>query len=162
MIQCLSRQQIVSASLDEVWAYFATPANLNEMTPPDMKFEIIQGGEASMYPGQLIEYRVQFMPVFKSRWLTEIAHVQAKRFFVDERRIGPYRFWYHEHHFAAVENGTLIRDQVTYVLPFGLLGEIVHRLWVRPRLKTIFDFRREKVKALFGPSSSLEQSNQFA
>ena len=150
MIQRLSRQQIVPAALDEVWAYFATPANLNEMTPPDMNFEIIHGGEEPMYPGQLIEYRVQFMPLFKSRWLTEIEHVQAKCFFVDEQRIGPYRFWYHEHHFDSVENGTLIRDQVTYVLPFGLLGEIVHRVWVRPRLNAIFDFRREKVKALFG------------
>jgi ligand-binding SRPBCC domain-containing protein len=156
MIQRLSRQQIVPAALDEVWAYFATPANLNEMTPPDMNFEIIQGGEIPMYPGQLIEYRVQFMPVFKSRWLTEIAHVQDKKFFVDEQRIGPYRFWYHEHHFAAVENGTLIRDQVTYVLPFGPLGEIVHRVWVRPRLNAIFDFRREKVNALFGSTFSFE------
>jgi ligand-binding SRPBCC domain-containing protein len=156
MIQRLSRQQIVPAALDEVWAYFATPANLNEMTPPDMNFEIIRGGEESMYPGQLIEYRVQFMPLFKSRWLTEIAHVQAKRFFVDEQRIGPYSFWYHEHNFAVVETGTLIRDQVTYVLPFGLLGEIVHHVWVRPRLNAIFDLRREKIKTLFGASSSLE------
>ena len=31
------------APLDEVWAYFATPKNLNEMTPPDIKFEIVGG-----------------------------------------------------------------------------------------------------------------------
>ena len=75
MIHRLYRQQIVPASLDEVWAYFSTPKNLNEMTPSDMKFEIIHGGEGKMRQGQLIEYRVQFMPLLKSRWLTEIAQI---------------------------------------------------------------------------------------
>ena len=150
MIHRLYRQQIVSAPLEEVWAYFATPKNLNEMTPDDMKFEIVYGGEGKMRQGQLIEYRVQFMPFVKSRWLTEIAHVREGSYFVDEQRIGPYRFWYHEHHFAAVDGGTQITDQVTYVMPFGFLGEIVHALWVGRRLKSIFDFRAVKVQELFG------------
>ncbi len=150
MIQRLYRQQLVSASLDEVWAYFATPKNLNEMTPEDMKFEIVHGSDAKMFQGQLIEYRVQFMPFIKSRWLTEIAHVEDRSCFVDEQRIGPYRFWYHEHRFEAVKSGTQITDQITYVLPFGILGDIVHALWVGGRLKGIFDFRHKKVKELFG------------
>jgi ligand-binding SRPBCC domain-containing protein len=150
MIQRLYRQQLVSASLDEVWAYFATPKNLDEMTPEDMKFEIVHSGNEKMFQGQLIEYCVQFMPLMKSRWLTEIAHVQEGAYFVDEQRIGPYRFWYHEHRFEAVEGGTQITDQITYDLPFGILGDIVHALWVRGRLKGIFDFRHKKVKELFG------------
>ena len=81
MIYRLNREQIVSAKLDDVWKYFATPQNLNEMTPKDMKFTIIHGGKEKMFQGQLIEYRVQFMPLFKSRWLTEIAHVEEKILF---------------------------------------------------------------------------------
>ena len=150
MIQRLYRQQTVSAPLDDVWAYFATPENLNDMTPNDMQFEIVHGGEGKMFQGQLIEYRVGFMPLVKSRWLTEIAHVEDHAYFVDEQRIGPYRFWYHEHHFEAVDGGTQITDQVTYELPFGFLGDIVHAVWVGRRLKGIFDFRTVKVKELFG------------
>ena len=150
MIHRLYRQQIVKAPLKEVWAYFATPQNLNEMTPDDMKFEIVHGGEGKMFEGQVIEYRVQFMPLIKSLWLTEIAHVNEGSYFVDEQRIGPYRLWYHEHSFEAVEGGTQITDQVTYVMPFGFLGDIVHAVWVGRRLKGIFDFRTVKVKELFG------------
>ncbi len=150
MIHRLERKQFVPAPLDEVWAYFATPANLNEMTPPDMHFEIIQGGEGEMCQGQLIEYRVQFMPVIKSRWLTEIAHVVERSYFVDEQRVGPYAFWYHEHNFEPLENGTQIQDLVTYQLPFGVLGDIAHALWVSPRLESIFDYRQQKVTQLFG------------
>jgi ligand-binding SRPBCC domain-containing protein len=36
MIHHLVRQQAVSAPIERVWNYFATPANLNELTPNDM------------------------------------------------------------------------------------------------------------------------------
>lgn len=150
MIHHLTSEQIVPASLEDVWTYFSTPLNLNEMTPPDMRFEIVRGGDTSMYPGQLIEYRVKAMPLFTTTWLTEIAHVEEKAYFVDEQRIGPYRFWYHEHRFAAIEDGTRIRDHVAYRLPFGPLGDLVHALWVKKKLAGIFDYRREKVEELFG------------
>jgi ligand-binding SRPBCC domain-containing protein len=103
-----------------------------------------------MYPGQLIEYRVQFMPLFTSRWLTEIAHIEEGTYFVDEQRMGPYRFWYHEHWFEAIENQTRMTDQVTYALPFGIFGDLVHTMWVGPRLKTIFDYRTLKIASIFG------------
>ena len=150
MIQRINRQQVVPAPIEEVWDYFATPENLNEMTPPNMNFEIVHGVEDKMRLGQLIEYGVRFMPVFKSRWLTEIAHVEEGAYFVDEQRIGPYNFWYHEHSFEATENGTRITDQVTYQLPLGPLGDLVHAFWVGPRLKGIFNYRQEKIAQLFG------------
>ena len=149
MIHRLVRQQVVSTNLDVVWNYFATPKNLDEMTPPDMKFKILSGGEEPMYLGQLIEYRVQIMPMVSSRWLTEIAHLEEKTFFVDEQRRGPYKFWYHEHRFEPINGGTKISDRVTYALPFGPLGELVHAIWVNRRLKYIFNFRRDKVQTLF-------------
>lgn len=146
----LYQKQFIPAPIERVWDYFATPANLNEMTPPDLNFEIIHGGEARMYAGQIIEYRVQFLPGIKSLWLTEIAHVVEGRYFVDEQRLGPYRFWYHEHLFEPAEGGVWMTDRVTYALPFGLLGELTHALWVRRKLTHIFDFRHQKVIQIFG------------
>lgn len=115
-----------------------------------MLFEIVRNDSTEMHPGQLIEYRVRFMPVVRSRWLTEIAHVHHQTYFVDEQRIGPYRFWYHEHGFEEVNAGTRITDRVTYELPFGLLGDLVHLVWVKQRLDNIFNYRSEKIKQLFG------------
>ena len=150
MLYRLYRSQTVAAPLDEVWEYFSKPENLNELTPPDMDFEIVHYATEEMAAGQLIEYRVKFMPIFRSRWLTEIAHVEYQAYFVDEQRVGPYRFWYHEHHFTSVEAGTMITDHVTYALPFGIIGRMVHSLWVRRRLEGIFHYRAEKITQLFG------------
>lgn len=152
MIYRLVRQQIIPAPLAEVWAYFSNPNNLNELTPPDMHFEIRYGGQAEMYPGQILEYRVEFVRGIRSRWLTEIAHIQPQVSFVDEQRIGPYRFWFHEHTFIQVGAGVRMHDLVTYALPFGLIGDIVHWAWVKRRLNQIFDYRIQKIEQIFGPS----------
>ena len=150
MIHYLHREQIIPASIETVWDYFCAPKNLNEMTPPDMNFEIIAGADSKMYEGQIIEYRVEFIRGIRSLWLTEIAHVRGKEYFVDEQRVGPYRFWYHEHRFENTPAGVKMIDHVTYVLPFAFLGDIVHSLWIKNRLKSIFDFRYQKIQELFG------------
>ena len=150
MIHTLKREQVIPAPFEEVWAYFADPRNLNELTPPDMNFEIVAGGNEAMYAGQLIEYRVEFVRGLRSLWLTEIAHVEPGRRFVDEQRVGPYRFWVHEHRFIPVADGVRMNDQVAYAAPFGLLGDLVNALWIRRRLEGIFDYRTRKIVELFG------------
>jgi ligand-binding SRPBCC domain-containing protein len=150
MIHYLHREQIIPASLEILWKYFSDPENLNFLTPPDMNFEIITGGDVSMYEGQTIEYRVEFIRGVRSLWLTEIAHVRENEYFVDEQRVGPYRFWYHEHSFEPQQNGVRMTDHVTYAAPFGFVGDIVHTLWIQQRLKSIFDFRYQKIIEIFG------------
>lgn len=150
MIHTLHREQIIPTSVEVLWDYFSAPQNLNDMTPPDMNFQIVMGGDVKMYEGQIIEYRVEFIRGIRSLWLTEIAHVREKEYFVDEQRVGPYRFWYHEHKFEPVAGGVKMTDHVTYAAPFGFLGDLVNAVWIRRRLDSIFDFRHRRIIELFG------------
>ena len=149
MIYQLKRSQTIPASLEEVWAYFSRPENLNEITPPDLKFQILLGGDQPMYQGQLMAYRIQLFPLFRTSWLTEITQVREPLYFADQQRLGPYRFWLHEHHFRAVPAGVEMGDQVTYQLPLGFLGDLVHTILIGPRLERIFDYRAEKIAEIF-------------
>ncbi|MFC2065147.1 SRPBCC family protein [Chloroflexota bacterium] len=153
MIYILHREQIIPAPIERVWAYFATPRNLNEMTPPDMAFEFIYGGDEPMYAGQIIAYKVTFLPWVRVSWLTQITHVEPGHRFIDEQRNGPYRLWIHEHRFEPLPNGVCMTDHINYALPFGPLGSLTHALYIRRRLEQIFDYRCEKVKALFSSTS---------
>lgn len=152
MIHYLHCEQFIPAASQIVWSYFADPKNLNEITPPDMKFKIIAGGDTCMYEGQMIEYRVEFVPGIRSLWLTEIAHVREGSYFVDEQRVGPYRFWYHEHIFEQQAGGVKMTDHVSYAAPFGLLGDAINLIWIFKRLSNIFDYRNQKIIELFGAS----------
>lgn len=150
MIYSLKRSQNLPISLDSAWDFFSDPRNLQNITPPDMGFEIISGAERKMHPGQIIQYIVRPVAGFKTRWVTEITHVQEKKFFVDEQRFGPYALWHHKHFFREIENGVEMEDVVDYKLPFGILGRMMHPVLVKPRLQEIFDFRREKLHEVFG------------
>ncbi|MBS2026848.1 MAG: SRPBCC family protein [Deltaproteobacteria bacterium] len=149
MVHHLHREQLVRAPLQRVWPFFADPRNLERITSSELKFRIVTSDPPRMYAGQILEYRVGLAPGVWTRWLTEIVHVSEGRYFVDEQRLGPYRLWHHEHHFEEVPEGVRMRDHVTYALPAGPLGELVHALWVGAKLQRIFDFRREEVERLF-------------
>ena len=150
MIHRLVTTQVISQPLDVVWDFFSTPINLNALTPPEMAFEFINGADQPMFLGQLIQYRIQILPMVKATWLTEITHMEYLSHFVDEQRLGPYQFWYHEHRFNEVQEGTLATDTVTYSIPFGPLGgDIIHALVIRPKLQSIFSYRQLRINQLF-------------
>jgi ligand-binding SRPBCC domain-containing protein len=152
-IHTLEHMQIVAASLETCWNFFSDPRNLARITPPELGFEVTSPLPPRMHPGLMIEYRVRPLFGIPLTWLTEITHVDEPHAFVDEQRIGPYRIWHHEHSFTDAGNGTVImRDKVTYVLPMGPLGDLVHPLLVEPQLRRIFSFREKAVQKLF-PSS---------
>ena len=148
MIHTLESTQFISTTPARAWAFFSSPQNLYALTPPDMHFEIL-GQPAPMYAGQLISYRIRVAPGIRLNWLTEIRQVREGVYFVDEQRRGPYRFWYHEHRFTPRDGGVEMTDRVTYALPLGPLGDLVHLLWVRRQLTHIFDYRRTAVDRIF-------------
>lgn len=148
----LIREQFIAAEPARVWEFFATPRNLDELTPPELRFRILSALPERMFAGQLIEYRISPLPGVWLRWLTEIRHLREGAFFVDEQRFGPYRFWYHEHHFTPVAGGVRMTDRVTYDVGWGPFGWIAERVWVRRELERIFDYRARKVAEIFGPA----------
>lgn len=59
MIHYLHWEQVIPAPTEDVWAYFCDPKNLNAITPPDMNFEIVRGGDEAMYEGQIFDFRTR-------------------------------------------------------------------------------------------------------
>ncbi len=147
----LEREIILDVKPDTVWKFLSTPVNLNQLTPPDLHFQVLSDVPGKMYNGLMILYEIQ-VPVFgKCRWLTEIKHIQEGTFFVDEQRLGPYKFWYHQHRIESFESRqTRMIDRVFYQLPYGVIGRLVHRFRVRRMLEEIFDYRARRLVELFG------------
>ncbi len=82
-------------------------------------------------------------------WTTEITHVRKPYYFVDEQRLGPYRFWHHQHLFKETDQGTQITDLIHYALHLGPLAAPLHLLVVRPKLEEIFSFRKNALRKIF-------------
>src|SRR5258706_15053671 len=103
-----------------------------------------------MYPGMIIAYKLKPLPGFRTTWVTEITHAEHLNYFIDEQRIGPYKFWHHLHRLKSIPGGVLMEDIINYQLPYGFLGSIAHALFVRNQLKNILQFRRSKLEEIFG------------
>lgn len=150
-VYSLRRTQFIPAGIEQVWEFFSNPANLAEITPSYMKFRVTSPPhKGSIYPGQMITYKVSPVLGIPLTWVTEITHVADGKMFVDEQRKGPYTMWHHEHHFEEVEGGVLMTDVVYYSLPLWILGNIAHAVFVRRQLNGIFKFREQVVKKFFG------------
>ena len=148
-LYCLKRFQRLPVSIDKAWQFFSNPMNLPEITPSWLRFELTQTVPKSVYSGMIISYRLTPLPYIPVNWISEITHVKAPDFFVDEQRFGPYRFWHHQHKFNACGSETEMTDIVHYAMGYGMLGELAHRFIVSPRLENIFDYRYEKISRLF-------------
>ena len=128
----------------QVFDFFADAGNLERITPPELKFEIITSQPIEVKKGALIDYRLKLRG-FPLTWKTIISIWSPPVEFVDEALESPYRQWIHRHTFTELEpSKTLIEDEVRYRLPFAPLGDLAH-WFVRRELDHIFDFRQKAV-----------------
>jgi ligand-binding SRPBCC domain-containing protein len=146
----LIKTQFVPASIDEIWDFISSPANLKEITPDYMGFDITSENlPEKMYPGMIISYKVRPLLGIPMTWVTEITHVEEGKYFIDEQRVGPYALWHHQHFIEHYENGVMMTDIVSYKPPLGFLGSIANALLIRRQLEGIFAYREKALKKRF-------------
>jgi len=131
--------------LEEIFPFFGDAHNLESITPPWLRFEVLTKGSIEMRPGTLIDYRIRLHGI-QLRWRTNIEAWEPPNRFIDDQVRGPFLRWHHEHIFESQDNGTLCRDRVHYAV---LGGPLVDRLFVRRDVEKIFKFRRQKLMELF-------------
>ena len=140
--------QTIDKPLDVVFSFFAKPENLRRITPSTLDFQILTPTPISMVKGTVIDYNIKVMGI-RVHWRTLITSYNPPTRFVDEQTKGPYLLWIHTHTFKIKDEGVEIHDCIEYSIPLGLLGRVVHFLWIKRKLDQIFDFRRRKIEEIF-------------
>jgi ligand-binding SRPBCC domain-containing protein len=148
-IHTLKRELLVRRPVEEVFSFFENAGNLARITPSNLRFNILTPLPIDMKAGTLIDYTIRVLGI-GVHWRTLITGYDPPYGFTDKQLRGPYTFWHHRHEFIATADGTLIRDKVTYALPFGVIGRLAHALFVKSQLRHIFDFRSSVIREMFG------------
>ena len=131
----------------DVFPFFGEARNLENLTPPWVRFEVLTPDPITMGAGTLIDYRIRIHGV-PIRWQTEITCWDPPHRFVDVQRRGPYTLWEHTHTFEDKDGGTLCRDDVRY-RPRG--GALIDWLFVRRDVEKIFAYRLQRLREMFPP-----------
>ena len=143
-------EQQLNCNIETAWEFFSSSFNLSKITPKDMAFVVKSDlGNQPIYEGMEINYTVSPLLKIPMKWRTKITEVCFQKSFTDIQEKGPYKYWSHFHEFIANENGVLIKDTVTYELPFGFLETITHKLLVKKKIESIFSYRYKVLEEKF-------------
>lgn len=141
----ISGQQYFDRPVEEIFGFYSDAFMLERITIPSIIFRIVTAGPIGMKKGVLIDYQLRWRRIWM-RWRTEICHWDPPFAFTDQQLKGPFRRWHHQHRFEPVAGGTLVTDDVHYRVPATWL---LHRSFIRPDLKAIFDYRFDQLDILF-------------
>lgn len=141
----LRASQVLPLSRKEAFAFFEDPRNLFDITPDWLSFVMKdKSSKAEMFEGAEFDYTIRWFGI-PMPWKSRIIGYKPTEQFTDVQLVGPYRSWIHLHTFEETDGGTLMRDTVTYRLPFGPLGDVVHAIAVRKQLEDIFRYRAVRI-----------------
>jgi ligand-binding SRPBCC domain-containing protein len=155
-------RQWVPFPIEQVFAFFADPANLPRLMPPALSTRIerieptpVPGLPAAAGTDIQITFRpISFLPV-RLGWVARIVELVPPSYFIDEQQSGPFQYFHHRHGFLSETRnsivGTLVTDDIDFVLPLGFLGRVASPL-VRLQLVAAFAARRRRLPALLGAS----------
>lgn len=137
------RQEIwLRRTPEEIFPFFSDPGNLAHLSPGFCHFRVV--GSAELREGAEVSYRLRLhgLPL---RWRARIEIWDPPRSFVDSQLRGPFKLWNHTHQFEAFDGGTIVRDRIRLVLPFGVLGEVIAAPFVDRDIATVLAYRRAAI-----------------
>ena len=142
-------EQKINTDLNNLWEFISSPKNLSKITPNYMDFNIKSKIPRKMYEGLIISYTVKPILGIKLNWVTEITHIKDKNYFVDEQRSGPYKMWHHEHILEETNDGIIMKDIISYIPPYGFIGLILNKLFIKKQVREIFHYRTKVLDDIF-------------
>lgn len=150
MFYQLHFKQKIHSSIEEVWDFISSPSNLQHITPKSMLFKITSDKTSTnIYPGMIITYKVSPLLGIQMDWMTEITQIDTRKMFIDEQRYGPYKLWHHQHILEKAGDHVIMKDIISYIPPFGILGTLANYLFIKKKIKSIFKYREQALDKVF-------------
>ena len=132
-------ESVIPAPVEAVFAFHERPDAFELLQPPWETTDVTRPPD-SLRVGTRVELTARIGPL-RIPIVAEHVGYEKNRFFEDVMRKGPFAKWHHRHLFLEHDQGCLLRDDVEYAPPLGILGRLVDPLLVRPRLRRLFAYR---------------------
>jgi ligand-binding SRPBCC domain-containing protein len=141
----------ISRPLGEVFEFLRRPANLPELSPPDLHLRVADAPER-LELGSRLTLLARHWGV-PQRSVHEVTALEPDALLVEEQREGLFRRWVHAQRFAQSPEGTQVTHEIEFEPPGGLLGLAATPALIERELRWIFDYRERKLQEVLPPVS---------
>jgi len=136
----------LSCSVEGLFDFLARPANVSQVTSPDLGISFLSAPEV-LHQDAVLDFQIiTFGQVIKSSH--EIVEFAFPHHYVEQQVTGPMKAWRHTHSFEAIPEGVLMRDVVEFQLPGGILGLLLSESKVCDQLEDGFYYREKRLNEL--------------
>ena len=145
-VQTYVASTAMPVSPEAAFAYHDRPGALERLIPPWESVRV-ERSDQSLAVGSQVVLRTSLMGI-PLRWVAEHTKYEPPHLFADTQVSGPFAAWDHEHHFQGDgHDHSLLRDQVTYQLPAGVLGRVFGSGLARQKLESMFAYRHHVTRS---------------
>jgi hypothetical protein len=136
------KHSVIRAAAERVFGFHEQPDALALLTPPWEHARVIQPAKISAVGSRAI-VDVIVLGLFKVRWVAEHTVYEPPHFFEDIQIKGPFKSWRHRHIVKPDPEGAILRDEIEYDPPLGVLGRLVAPTIIERRLQKLFNHRHD-------------------
>jgi ligand-binding SRPBCC domain-containing protein len=133
-------ERVIRAAPADVFAAALDPA-LHVESMVRYGESMVEGPDGGAFTeGSTVTWRARHFGV-PFRLSSIVFDIDPPRRFLDRQIKGPFAAFDHEHVFEEHPYGTLMRDTITLRSPFGPIGALVDRLFMRQYMRRVIDER---------------------
>lgn len=136
------KESLIHATPERVFAFHEQPDALRLLTPPWERTRVVQSALIADVGSRAI-IEAPIFGLIKTRWVAEHTVYDPPRLFEDVQISGPFRKWRHRHIVSPHAEGAILRDEIDYEPPLGIVGRLAAPFVIEPRLRRLFAFRHE-------------------
>jgi ligand-binding SRPBCC domain-containing protein len=135
----------IAAPIDRVFD-LSRSINLHKISTAHTHEKAIAGVVTGLInEGETVTWQAKHL--FRERKFTsKITAMTRPDNFTDEMTAGDFKSFRHEHHFKATDNGTIMIDVVVMESPYGIIGQLVNKFFLKNYIEQLLLKRNEVIK----------------
>jgi len=139
------KQSTIKATPCEVFDFHESANALTLLIPPWENMQVVES-DGSLRPGSrvVMKGRKGIMPM---KWVAVHTEYDPPHLFADKAESSPFSYWYHRHHMLDDgQGGTILRDEVEFKPPLGVIGRWLGGWFILRQLERMFEYRHATTK----------------
>ena len=146
-----THETVVDSDIKSTFDWFEHEGSFRRLMPPWEVAEEVRADDSLEVGSQRVfRFPAPGAPFLKMTWVAEHTAYDPPNHFADKMVKGPFWSWNHNHDLTESGGKTTVKDEVTYQVPFGPLGNLADSIlggWlVKSRISRMFKARELRLQ----------------